>query len=211
MKAIIVGAGTYGQVYLSYLREGDEWDIVGFLDDNEAKVGQPYCGLPVLGTTQELRALSARGISAVFAPIGDNRSRVRVLTDARDLGLLVPTFLHHTAIVSRDAILGQGVYVLPGSIIMPLVVLEDFVMIGVGAKIAHHTRLGRGVCVSTGTNVGASIEVGDRVLFGIGCTVMTGVHRIGVGAVLGAGTVVIRDVEDGETIVGVPGKPLRKS
>lgn len=32
MKSVIVGAGTYGEVYLAYLREAGV-EVIGFLDD----------------------------------------------------------------------------------------------------------------------------------------------------------------------------------
>ena len=33
MKSVIIGAGTYGEVYLAYLQEAGV-DVVGFLDDD---------------------------------------------------------------------------------------------------------------------------------------------------------------------------------
>ena len=38
MKSVIIGAGTYGEVYLAYLQEAGV-EIVGFLDDNPKYVG----------------------------------------------------------------------------------------------------------------------------------------------------------------------------
>jgi acetyltransferase-like isoleucine patch superfamily enzyme len=43
-------------------------------------------------------------------------------------------------------------------------------------------------------------------MLGVGVSVVPGV-RIGAGATVGAGAVVISDVPDGETVVGVPARP----
>jgi len=51
--------------------------------------------------------------------------------------------------------------------------------------------------------------VGSRAMLGVGASVIPGV-RIGEGAVVGAGSVVLRDVPPGETVAGAPAKPLRK-
>ena len=48
MKSIIIGAGTYGEVYLSYLQEAGV-EIVGFLDDNEELRGNTIRNIPLLG------------------------------------------------------------------------------------------------------------------------------------------------------------------
>lgn len=55
--------------------------------------------------------------------------------------------------------------------------------------------------------VSLPVIIGDEVLIGMGVVVMPGV-TVGDGARIGAGSVVVRDVKAGETVVGVPAKPL---
>ncbi len=211
MKAIIAGCGQYGQVYLSYLRNDTDWEIAGFVDDDPARAGQQVIGLPVLGSSADLTRLRDQGIEAVFAPIGNNRARVRILEAARAAGLLTPCFLHSASSVSPDALVGAGVYALPGVVVMPYVQLDDYVMLDIGVQVAHHTRLRRGVFVSLGTSVGARLDVGECAFVGMGSTLMTGVSSVGADCVVGAGAVVIRDVAPGATVVGVPAKPIVRS
>ena len=47
MKSVIIGAGTYGEVYLAYLQEAGV-DVVGFLDDDPKYKGTDVRGVPVL-------------------------------------------------------------------------------------------------------------------------------------------------------------------
>lgn len=56
MKSVIIGAGTYGEVYLAYLQEAGI-EIVGFLDDNPRYINQKVCGIPVLGELDFLACL----------------------------------------------------------------------------------------------------------------------------------------------------------
>ena len=47
-KSIIVGAGTQGQIYASYLKEAGE-NIIGFIDDSDEIQGCLVNDIPVLG------------------------------------------------------------------------------------------------------------------------------------------------------------------
>ena len=50
MRCVIIGAGTYGEVYLTYLEEAGV-DVVGFLDDNMNNIEDEDSTIPILGLT----------------------------------------------------------------------------------------------------------------------------------------------------------------
>lgn len=209
MNSIIIGAGTYGEVYLSYLREAGV-NVVGFIDDNPGMHHKQIHGVPVLGGREALEGLAkSHGVEAVYCPIGNNRVRVELLDEACKLGYKTPNYIHPTAIVSTDATLGEGVYILPGSIVMPYATIGNYTMISMGVKVAHHSRLDRGVFLSTGCNFGASIVAEECAYCGIASTIMTGVKRLGHDSLIGAGAVVIKDVPERAIVAGVPAKILK--
>jgi len=87
--------------------------------------------------------------------------------------------------------------------------------IGRGTKIDHYVHIGHNVtigedCIITARAVfcGKS-SIGSRVWIGAGTIVKEKVH-VGDDCLTGLGSVVIRDVADGETVAGVPAKPLRR-
>lgn len=210
MNSIIIGAGNYGEVYLAYLQEAGI-NIVGFIDDDKTLWGKEILGIPVLGGMTDLRELSIKyDFEAVYCPIGNNKLRVKFLKQALSLGFHTPNYIHPSVIISPNVSLGKGVYILLGSIIMPHTEIKDFVMISMSVNVAHHNVLEEGVFLSTGVNVGANMHLDVRAYIGIGALIMTGVKRIGKDALVGAGSVVIRDVEGGLVVAGNPAKILER-
>lgn len=57
---------------------------------------------------------------------------------------------------------------------------------------------------------GRPVSIGQNVWIGGGAIVLPGV-TVGDGAVIGAGAVVTRNVGDGETVVGNPARPIRRT
>ena len=95
--------------------------------------------------------------------------------------------------------------------------------VGEGTKVKHHTYLGDTV-VGKNANIGAGTitanwdgkdkyrtVIEDDAFIGVGVVLIAPV-KIGKGAKVGAGSVVTKnkDVQAGETVVGVPAKPLVK-
>lgn len=210
-KAIIIGAGTYGQVYAEYLYDSHKYKIIGFLDDDEAKHQLLFHGIPVIGSVSKLQDFDNKPGIAVFVPIGENSTRIRILNFARKLLFKTPGFIHSTAQIHKTVIIGASVYILPGTQIMPHTIIEDNVMISMGVNIAHHTKLGNGCFLSQGVNVGASIEIGEKAFLGIASTIMTGIKTVGRNTTVGAGAVIIRDVPERAVVVGNPGKIICKT
>lgn len=206
-KCIIIGAGTYGQVYAEYLK--DSYSVLGFYDDNPKVLGEEINGIKVLGVVKEALQLDKR--IAVFIPIGNNIVRVKLLKEFEDKGFYIPSFIHPQAIVHSSVLLGKAVYILPGTNIMPLTSIGDYCMMSVNTVVSHHTILEQGVFLSFGVNIGASLVLRQYAYVGIGATVMTGVKTVGKRALIGAGAVIIRDVPDGATVVGNPGRVLPSS
>ena len=209
MKSVIIGAGKYGAVYLSYLKDAGV-DRIGFLDDDPQEWNATIDDIPVLGPITKLETLkSSHNVEAVYCPLGNNRLRVKLLRYAERLGYHTPNYIHPSVTISPNVKIGKGVYILLGTNIMPDTVIEDYVMISMGVNVAHHNILGIGTFLSTGCNFGASIKAHPYTYCGIGSTIMTGLHSLGTDCLIGAGAVVIKDVADGAVVAGVPAKVIK--
>lgn len=207
MKSVIIGAGTYGEVYLAYLQEAGV-DVIGFLDD--APKSNLVKNIPVLGGIDSLPLLKDKyGIEAVYCPLGNNKLRVKFLSLAKELGYKIPNYIHPSVIISPNVTIGEGVYILLGTTIMPYTIIKDYTMISMGVHLAHHSVLEEGVFLSTGCNFGASIIAHKYAYCGISSTIMTGIQELGENCLIGAGAVVIKNVPNNAVMAGVPAKIIK--
>jgi serine acetyltransferase len=83
---------------------------------------------------------------------------------------------------------------------------------GLGVVVTQHTHAGQHLVLTGGNCIGGwpEIVLGDNVMMGVN-SVILGPVRIGDNAQIGAGAVVVKDVPDNETVVGVPAHPLKRT
>jgi serine O-acetyltransferase len=111
--------------------------------------------------------------------------------------------LHHTAI-SREVQLGVGVYFPHGDAhIHGDTTIGDHVVVGVHTGIGLRGSFFSGQMGTKGPTIGAYTRVGT------GARVLGDVH-VGDRAVIGAGAVVLHDVPEAATVVGVPARVVRQ-
>lgn len=85
-------------------------------------------------------------------------------------------------------------------------VVNDKVVIGRNCILRHATTIGVGQ--TSDTFEGAAPVIGDGVDIGSNVVIIGGIH-IGDNSVIGAGTVVVKDVPAGAVVVGNPAKIIR--
>lgn len=100
------------------------------------------------------------------------------------------------AVIGRGAKLGPGLVLLHG----------HGVMINGGVRAGRNLILANNVTI--GAEKGATPVLGDNVYIGTGAVVIGRVH-VGNRARIGANAVVVKDVPDGATVVGIPARVAR--
>jgi sugar O-acyltransferase (sialic acid O-acetyltransferase NeuD family) len=208
-KSIIIGAGTQGQVFSSYLKEAGI-NIYGFIDDDPKLEGKTINNLPILGKYEDLFSAKYKNkFQNIYCTFGNNFKRMKYLSSLKKEGYTIPSFFHHTVSIGPDVLMGEANYLLAGNIIMPFTTIGSYLMVNLGSTIAHHVTIGNGVFLSSGVNVGASVTIEDLAYISTGATIMTGVKNIGKNCLIGAGTVIIDDVLKNTVVVGNPGRVIR--
>jgi acetyltransferase-like isoleucine patch superfamily enzyme len=101
-----------------------------------------------------------------------------------------------------------------GTILTTNITLGDHVQINLDCTIGHDVELEEYATLAPGVHVSGCVRIGSGAYVGTGAVIINGDQEqpltIGTGAVIGAGACVTRSVEPGTTVVGVPAKPMGK-
>jgi len=210
MRVLILGAGGHAQVIADILLQmhhaGADIAPIGYLDDNPRLFGRSFLGLPVLGRLDELSTIAH---DAVILGIGDNGTRSAIFTALSAQGETFAVALHPRSIVAPDVVLGPGCTVCAGAIVNPGSVIGANVILNTGSTVDHHNQISDHVHIAPGAHLGGDLRIGTGTLVGIGATVIPQ-RTVGDWSVIGAGSVVTKNVSSGVMVVGAPARVIRK-
>ena len=205
-KMIILGVGHNTPVYIE-LAELLGYEIEGLYHYSNTRTGETFCGQKILGENAELLKKSDLAEWSFSLSMGNNAIRLKLGKEIREKRGHIPTMIHPTASVSKYANLAQGVVVHSQATVQAGVIVGHDSVISFNAGITHNAEIGEGVYVSGSSIVGAHTSVGRCAFVGMGSTVISSkVKVIGENAIVGAGSVVTKDVEPHTTVAGNPAK-----
>jgi sugar O-acyltransferase (sialic acid O-acetyltransferase NeuD family) len=136
---IVVGAGGHGRSVAEIALSGDEYELVGFLDDASPELKAVW-GHPVLGRLAALQDARASA-DAIIVAIGNNRLRQQLCDRAEAAGFRLVSVIHPRSIVSPRATIGAGSAIMAGAIVGTEAVLGRGVIVNSGAVVDHHCRV----------------------------------------------------------------------
>lgn len=212
-KLVILGGSGIGMIAASIAEANGEYEVAGFLND-VIEVGThigKYKSYPVIGKTEDLRSLIRRDNYHFFiAYVGlQNEKNTYQKINAFEIpNDQLASLIHPTAIIPKDFVkIGNGVLFAPLSQLSPDVTISDNCILLPNSFVGHDSFLDHFAHVATNGVVGANVHIGKAVHIGSNATLREKI-KIGDFALVGAGSVVLKDVPENAIVVGNPGKVL---
>ena len=120
------------------------------------------------------------------------------------------TFIHPTALILDDEIIiGEGSFIGANSILTTNIQIGNHAILNRGNHLGHDCIIGNYFSAMPGSIVSGNVHIGNGVYLGTNSSVIEKkylLHDI----VIGANSVVIRDITERGTYVGVPAKKIEK-
>lgn len=206
---VIIGAGGFAREVAWLLEEINgknlEWNLLGFIDDNTENIGKELNGYKILGDTEYLNTMS-KDIYAVIA-IGNGKIREQVVSRLKSRKFA--NLIHPAVKISNTNLMGTGNIICSGNILTVNITIGNHVIVNLDSTIGHDVVIDDYVTVLPSVNISGNTTVKKYSTLGTGAKIIQGL-TIGENVILGAGTVVIRDIEDNCTAVGNPAKVIKK-
>jgi len=166
-----------------------------------------FKGVPLLSARDWPASLNLLGIRRAIVALPDLERREEGIAAARRAGIALVNAIHPTALVMPDAIIGESVILHARAYVGYRAEIRDGALLNVGAQVDHHSVIDTCATLDPAAVTAGNCYVGPRARLHTGAVLKNRV-RVGADAIVGAGTVVIRDVEPGWTVVGNPARRI---
>lgn len=206
-KIIIIGAGDGGRLVSQLIKQRDDLEVIGFIDDARDLQGEIINGYKVVGASSDLDKFAQEGFVVTLGK--DMKARRQLFAKAKAAGLEPLNIIHPSAIIDSSAKIGSGVIILPNCVVNPFVTIGENAFLFTGTIIEHDAQIGDNAYFAPGVKLAGGVKVGNDTFWGINSSTIEGI-TVGSNVIVGAGTCLRKDVANNTAIAGNPARILRK-
>lgn len=205
---IIIGArGTGQSVYKQvsdYIKDYDCYQVKGFLDDDPTVIKSPQDYPPILGPVE---SYEIQPDDCFLSALGDPISRKKYVEIIINKGGEFITLVSKKSYVMDNVKLGKGVLIGPFNFIDVNVEIGDHSLILSFCNIGHDTKIGNYCEIEPYSAVSGNVAVENGVTLHARATIAPKIH-VGENSVVGAGSLLLRDVAPNSVVFGNPARPI---
>lgn len=196
-RLVIIGAGGHGKVIADNALKGGYTDIY-FVDDNA--MGD-CMGFPIIGTSADVEKWND-GTTDFVIGIGNNATRKRI-AEEHDVNWV--TIVHPSAQIAFNVRIGQGTVVMANAVVNACAAVGEHCIINTSAVVEHDNVIGDYAHISPKAALGGNVHIGSLTHISISATVRNNTD-ICADCTVGAGAVVVKDITESGTYIGVPAR-----
>lgn len=206
---VVIGSGGHAKVVIDIIESVKEFKIVGLCD--QLRSGEKVEGYKILGKQDDLPELTEKySIDCVIVGIGDNFTRFKVTSLIKKTcpSLEFISAIHPNASIAKSVTIGKGSVITNGVIISPHSIVGESCILNTASSLDHDSVIGNFSSFGPGVRTGGLCNIGDLSALGISTTL---IHTITIGeeTIIGAGSIVMKDVGSFVVAYGIPAKVLR--
>lgn len=206
-RLIIIGAGGHGKVAADCASLLGRYNTIVFFDALYPQL-QSTGHWSVIATGDEIDSYIDIN-SEFFVAIGDNNTRRKVTQQLLHKQAAIATLIHPSAQVSRYSTIGEGSLICANAVVNIETRVGLASIINTAATVDHDCVLENFVHVAPGARLAGGVSVGECSFIGIGSVIIQG-KIVGKSCILGAGSTLLVDLADCSVAVGSPAKVIKQ-
>ena len=191
-------------------QEESLYEVVAFcVDDNFAlNSAASLNGKPIIRLQNVIQNYEPHKYG-FFLAVGYSNMRYRkeIFEKVKSLGYMMVNYIHPTAFIGNNVVLGQNNIILYSSVIEPNVRMGDNNIIWSSAVVSHDTRIGSHVFIASQVMVGGFSFIGDNSFLGFNCTILDHMS-VATETLIGAKSLLTKDTDPYGKYFGVPAKKV---
>lgn len=168
---------------------GDQFELVGFIDDTVTRHGDTPYGVKVYDRSALEKFPDARVLAVPGSPVSFPKRHEHIgslnIPVERLVSVIHPSvrigkhvkmgrncLIMAGVVITSNAVIGDHVCILPNSVVHHDSVVKDYTLIGSNVAIAGGTTICNNCYIGSGTNIINGITIGEFTLVGMGSNVV---------------------------------------
>jgi len=207
---LIVGAKGHAKELLDVLEKNGLRDRLFFYDDvSEDIIGNLYGKYTIIKSTDELKNLHIDNKQFALG-IGNPFNRRKMADKFKKLGWeLISVISNNIIIGNYNIILGVGLNIMHNVFISNDVIIGEGTLLNNSSLLHHDVQIGKYCEISPRVCLTGGVLLGDFTFIGASSVIIPKI-KIGKNCIIGAGSVVNKDIPDNSLAVGVPAKVIKE-
>jgi len=210
-KRLVIWGGTGNfKVLCDFL--GNQFNILGYFDKN-TNIQKEYRGIPYMGNKEFfiewIKSHNSFDYIYFICSIGPSfgYQRVDLHEKLKSYGLKPIIAIHPTAFTAKNAKIEEGSQLYAQSAVCADSIIGKACIINTAASVDHECVIEDGVSIGPGARLAGLVTVKKYADIYTGAIILPRL-TIGEGAIVGAGSVVLKDVAPYTTVAGNPAKVI---
>ena len=209
-KILIFSAGAAGrevfQLILSINKLQNEWEVIGYVDDDVNKVGN------TIDNTKVYSAKNKPKKNEIYATCGvmDNVIRKKIFNEEIiKSGYQITNLIHPLAEQPKCFKIGQGNIIFGNIHISFEVNIKNFSIISNFCDLGHNLVANDYFTAMPSVVIGGNCEIGKQTQIGSGAMIHQGI-KIGNNCKIGMGTLITGNIKDNTSVINYPRQTVSK-
>ncbi|MBT3935336.1 MAG: acetyltransferase [Bacteroidetes bacterium] len=210
-KIAIIGHGGFGREVLTIINAINQieptWEMLGFFDDQ--KENELIDEFPYLGSVSDINLVKTEVYLAVG--IGISSVKKEIVSKITNPMITFATLIHPSVIFGnpKSIKVGKGTIIGANSIITTNVEIGNYVLLNLACTVGHDTIIRDYSSFMPTVNISGEVVVNAGVYVGTGVQIINQL-QIGEDTVIGAGSVVTKNLPANCTAVGIPANIIKQ-